>query len=69
MLKAHADDGIALTKCLVPASDSLKAMADLDAMGVNHADVYPEIEGSAQMSVFRTVLAHKVQLEASFTSS
>jgi hypothetical protein len=34
----------------------MRALADLDAMGIHHATVYPEIEGSAQMALFRTVV-------------
>jgi hypothetical protein len=55
-VRAHADAGTALIKFLIPASDATKALADLDAMGIHHAIVYPEIEGSAQMALFRTVM-------------
>jgi hypothetical protein len=55
---AHEDDGKPLMKFLVPASDATRALADLDAMGIHHGTVYPEIEGAAQMALFRTVLQH-----------
>ena len=51
-------DGDALMKVLLPASDSARALADLDAMGVDHARVYPEREGAAQRALFRTVAKH-----------
>ena len=52
---AHGDEGRPLRKFLLPASDYTKALADLDAMGIHHGTVYPEIEGAAQMALFRTV--------------
>jgi hypothetical protein len=53
-VQAHGDSG-ALQKYMLPASESTKALADLDAMGIHHGTVYPEIEGAAQMALFRTV--------------
>jgi hypothetical protein len=47
-----------LIKLYLPSSDSTQALADLDAMGIHHAAVYPEIEGAAQMALFRTVTKH-----------
>jgi len=55
---AHGGEGDPLIKFLVPASDATIALADLDAMGIHHGTVYPEIEGAAQMALFRTVLNH-----------
>lgn len=52
---AAQEDGAALQRYTLPASDSTRALADLDAMGIHHATVYPEIEGAAQMALFRTV--------------
>lgn len=60
---AHADAGAALTKFMLPASDAHKALADLDAMGIHHAVVYPEIEGSAQMALFRTVMKFSTHVQ------
>jgi hypothetical protein len=62
-VQAHADSGDALIKFLLPASDATRALADLDAMGIHHAVVYPEIEGSAQMALFRTVLKYDAHLQ------
>lgn len=57
--EAHGeDDSLALMKFYIPASESTVALADLDAMGIHHATVYPEIEGAAQMALFRTVVKH-----------
>jgi hypothetical protein len=52
---AHGDADGALKRYTLPASESTRALADLDAMGIHHATVYPEIEGAAQMALFRTV--------------
>lgn len=52
---AHGDEGKPLRKFLLPASDYSKALADLDAMGIHHGTVYPEIEGAAQTALFRIV--------------
>ncbi|HSF23669.1 MAG TPA: FRG domain-containing protein [Blastocatellia bacterium] len=52
---AHGDEGKPLRKFLLPAPDYSKALADLDAMGIHHGTVYPEIEGAAQMALFRIV--------------
>jgi len=54
--EAHADAGTALVRFFLPGADATRALADLDAMGIHHAIVYPEIEGSAQMALFRTVM-------------
>lgn len=53
-VQAHGDDR-ALQRYTLPASESTRALSDLDAMGIHHATVYPEIEGAAQMALFRTV--------------
>jgi hypothetical protein len=56
---AHGEeDSHALMKFYIPASESTVAIADLDAMGIHHANVYPEIEGAAQLALFRTVVKH-----------
>ena len=60
---AHADEDDALKKCLLPANEALRALADLDAMTINHAAVYPEIEGSAQLAVARVVQKFDATLE------
>jgi hypothetical protein len=64
---AHADAGNALLKFLVPANDAQTALADLDAMGIHHAVVYPEIEGSAQMALFRTVMRFNAHVQTAST--
>jgi hypothetical protein len=60
---AHGDEGTPLLKFFLPASDYPKALADLDAMGIHHGTVYPEIEGAAQMSLYRTVSRFKAFVE------
>jgi len=54
-VNAHGDEGKPLRKFLLPASEYSKALADLDAMGIHHGTVYPEIEGAAQMALYRIV--------------
>jgi hypothetical protein len=61
---AHEEDGTALIRFFLPASEATKALADLDAMGIHHGVVYPEIEGSAQMALFRTVMKHGVHIQS-----
>lgn len=62
-VSAHADTDDALMKFFLPASEWSRALADLDAMGIHHATMYPETEGAAQMALFRTVVAHAVYVE------
>src|SRR5262245_34026687 len=66
-VRAHADAGTALVNFLLPASEATKALADLDAMGIHHAIVYPEIEGSAQMALFRTVMKFNAHVQTPTT--
>ena len=60
---ANGDEGKPLSKFLLPASDYVRALPDLDAMGIHHGTVYPEIEGAAQMALFRTVLRFNAFVE------
>ena len=63
-VKAHGDGGDPLRKFLLPASDAGRALADLDAMGINHGTVYPEFEGAAQTALFRAAIRHKTYVQA-----
>lgn len=56
-VEEHGEEGRPLFKFLLPASNYKTALADLDSMGIHHGTVYPEVEGAAQMALFRTVLA------------
>jgi hypothetical protein len=62
---AHGDARQPLRKFLLPGGDWTKALADLDAMGINHAHVYPEVEGAAQMALFATVMEYQAHVETS----
>jgi hypothetical protein len=66
-VEAHGEEGKPLMKFLVPASEATVALADLDAMGIHHGTVYPEIEGAAQMALFRTVLNHSAFVQTPTT--
>lgn len=50
----------ALKKFLVPASESKSALADLDAMGITHSRVYPELTGCALAARIRVMLSRKM---------
>lgn len=65
-VQAHGDRG-ALQRYSLPASESTRALADLDAMGIHHATVYPEIEGAAQMALFRTVAKYNAFVQTEST--
>lgn len=45
-----------LKKFLIPVSECEKALADLDAMGINHSRVYPELTGCALAAKTRIFL-------------
>ena len=47
---------VILTKYTVPASDFRLAMAELDAMGLSHARIYPGLEGFARAAEVRVTL-------------
>jgi len=49
--------GTPLWKIYLPASEARTALADLDAIGIHPARVFPEIEGSAQLAFFRKVFS------------
>ena len=50
------DDSVALWKFVIPAEQAVRAIADLDAMGINHSRVYPELVGYASAAKMRTIL-------------
>jgi hypothetical protein len=54
-VNANGDEGNPLRKFMLPATEYAHALADLDAMGIHHGTVYPEIEGAAQMALSRIV--------------
>ncbi|HEV8484526.1 MAG TPA: FRG domain-containing protein, partial [Blastocatellia bacterium] len=60
---AHGDEGKPLRKFLLPAPEFSKALSDLDAMGIHHGTVYPEIEGAAQMALFRIVSRYNTYVQ------
>jgi hypothetical protein len=62
-VSAHGDTGDPLRRFLLPGNEWSKALADLDAMGINHAHVYPEVEGAAQMALFLTVMEYQAHVE------
>lgn len=52
------DDGeVTLTKYIVPTSEFRRAMAELDAMGLTHARIYPGLDGNARAAEVRVTLA------------
>lgn len=55
---ATGEDGDPLLRFVLPANEYRRVLSDLDAMSIHHGTVYPEVEGAAQMALFRTVLKH-----------
>lgn len=47
----------ALTKCVLPAADADHALSDLDAMGINSYDLFPDLTGLAARATMRAALA------------
>ena len=57
----HCDESaVALKKFLIPVSDCENALADLDAMGINHSRVYPELIGCALAAKIRVMLSEGI---------
>lgn len=50
------DDSKPLLKFLIHSSAAIDAVADLDAMGINHTRIYPELVGSALSAKMRVLL-------------
>ncbi len=48
---------VALTKCVLPAADAEHALSDLDAMGINSYDLFPDLTGLAGRATMRASLA------------
>ncbi|HEY6745131.1 MAG TPA: FRG domain-containing protein [Mycobacteriales bacterium] len=48
--------GVALTKCVLPASAAARALPDLDAMGVTSAGLFSDLGGTATLATMRAVL-------------
>ena len=62
-VEAWEGDGTPLRKFHIPLSDAVRAMADLDVMGINPARAYPELVGpvlAAKMRVALEVLRDRV---------
>jgi hypothetical protein len=49
--------GVALTKVVLPASEAVPALPDLDSMGINSYRVYPDLGGLAEMATMRLLLS------------
>jgi hypothetical protein len=47
---------VALSKCIIPAIDAITALADLDAMGINSYQLFPDLEGLAGLSTMRITM-------------
>ena len=47
---------VALTKCVLPAADAEQALSDLDAMGINSYDLFPDLSGLAALATMRATL-------------
>ena len=49
-------EGIALTKCVLPAAAAGRALPDLDAMGITSAELFADLGGTATLATMRAVL-------------
>ena len=49
--------GMALTKVVLPATEAVPALPDLDSMGINSYRVYPDLDGLAEMATMRLLLS------------
>lgn len=47
---------LALTKAVLPAADADDALSDLDAMGINSYDLFPDLTGLAALATMRAAL-------------
>jgi hypothetical protein len=54
---ARFADGVALTKCVLPAAEASRALSDLDAMGITSAELFADLTGTATLATMRAVLA------------
>jgi len=50
------EGGVALVKFTIPAVEATRAIADLDAMGISHSRVYPELVGYTSAAKMRVIL-------------
>jgi len=48
---------VALTRCLIPASEAALALGDLDAMGITAHELFPDLTGLADLATMRAALA------------
>ena len=49
-------EGVALTKCVLPATAATRALPDLDAMGITSAELFADLGGTATLATMRAVL-------------
>jgi len=54
-VEQHAQ-GVALTKCVLPAVAAARALPDLDAMGITSAELFADLGGTATLATMRAVL-------------
>jgi len=52
---------LALTKCVLPAADAEHALSDLDAMGINSYNLFPDLSGLAALATMRASLRATAQ--------
>lgn len=48
--------GLALTKVVLPATEAMQALPDLDLMGINSYHLFPDFSGLAEMATMRLLL-------------
>jgi hypothetical protein len=52
----HVATDVALTKVILPGAEAVGALPDLDAMGINNYQLFPDVPGLAKMVTMRLSL-------------
>jgi hypothetical protein len=48
---------VALTRCVLPATQAAVALGDLDAMGITDERLFPDLTGVADLATMRAALS------------
>ncbi len=59
LARAAGTGDTSLIRMLIPCEECVGALADLDAMGINHAALFPGFEGFAKTAELRALLASR----------
>jgi len=62
---ASPEEPLALLKAVIPTEEASIALADLDAMGINHVTTFPEVVGCALAAQLRVLIGRAGESKAS----